>query len=548
MLRKATPCPDPATPCTRALLLPTRAATRGAAFAPAGASSLADEQSCATWSDQTADHDQEGACSALVSTGQFTKGITVTREHLARRDVDLQRPRLGHLLRCRRDVDRARSTCPRPSVWTRCSDPSHGRFVPASSPIPSRSSSGQRLNHRRPGQPAHRRQRDVAERLDSSGRRPAGTSATSVRATKPRSTACGLVLFPERRRRRRQCRGLRSRWHRFPSLGRIGESGQEMATLAVDDEVTDNDGGRTPWTGSSTHRHPGLRCGPREGFLRGEGRIRHRPRPHGQRGDPLRAGDAPRLGLLHRLREERSSTAGGGSVKGLQTRRRRHRGGSLRSLAGRGVDVSEIADLDWGSFVDFEPPMATAGPSSSLRPEELPAVELRVKRTGRCLIPPMSSSASDRAGPAIRPSQPAAPILRTAPRSSSAPAERRGRSEARRHRTRCAGWDPRVMSKRNGSSNSSSSRLAETYHKLILSPALIVWPRSSKSRVALRRKYMTGDAQRRISSVADQMSLWIGSDASNSYWSGFSRNAFMPCAIALRVVSFPPPTAGGRRG
>ena len=58
------------------------------------------------------------------------------------------------------------------------------------------------------------------------------------------------------------------------------------------------------------------------------------------------------------------------------------------------------------------------------------------------------------------------------------------------------------MSKVNGSSKTSSSRFAEMYQMLTLSPALIACPRISVSLVTLRRKYMTGDAQRTISSVA----------------------------------------------
>ena len=72
---------------------------------------------------------------------------------------------------------------------------------------------------------------------------------------------------------------------------------------------------------------------------------------------------------------------------------------------------------------------------------------------------------------------------------------------------------------------------------LTLSPSLICWPRSSVSRVTLRRKYMTGDAHRTISSVADGAS--DGSSTSSWYWSGKSQNALMPCEIELRVVSLP---------
>ena len=55
--------------------------------------------------------------------------------------------------------------------------------------------------------------------------------------------------------------------------------------------------------------------------------------------------------------------------------------------------------------------------------------------------------------------------------------------------------------------------------------------------MTLRRKYMTGDAQRTISSVADCAS--VGSSTSSWYWSGKSQNALMPCEIELRVVSLP---------
>ncbi len=93
------------------------------------------------------------------------------------------------------------------------------------------------------------------------------------------------------------------------------------------------------------------------------------------------------------------------------------------------------------------------------------------------------------------------------------------------------------MSNVNGSSNTSSSRFALTYQMLTLSPASSFWPPSSVSLVTLRRKYMTGDAQRTISSVADCAS--DGSFTSSWYCSGLSQNARMPCEIELRVVSLP---------
>ena len=46
---------------------------------------------------------------------------------------------------------------------------------------------------------------------------------------------------------------------------------------------------------------------------------------------------------------------------------------------------------------------------------------------------------------------------------------------------------------------------------------------------------MTGVAQRMISSVA----LFGRSFLNSSHWSGWSKNAFMPWVMALRVVSLP---------
>ena len=79
---------------------------------------------------------------------------------------------------------------------------------------------------------------------------------------------------------------------------------------------------------------------------------------------------------------------------------------------------------------------------------------------------------------------------------------------------------------------------------LTLSPALNFCPRSSVSRVTLRRKYITGDAQRRISSVADGTSAGLSASISNC--SGCSISACIPCDIALRVVSLPA-TASSRK-
>lgn len=53
------------------------------AFVSSSGPTLTDEQSCATWSSQTAGHDQQGAILRLTTTPEgFTKGITVTKNIL----------------------------------------------------------------------------------------------------------------------------------------------------------------------------------------------------------------------------------------------------------------------------------------------------------------------------------------------------------------------------------------------------------------------------------------------------------------------------------
>ena len=72
------------------------------------------------------------------------------------------------------------------------------------------------------------------------------------------------------------------------------------------------------------------------------------------------------------------------------------------------------------------------------------------------------------------------------------------------------------------------------------SPALIVWPRSSVSRVQVRANWITGEVQRRISSTA--VSTASGSSMrsfSRSSWSRCSSKAITPPLAALRVVSLP---------
>ena len=53
-----------------------------------------------------------------------------------------------------------------------------------------------------------------------------------------------------------------------------------------------------------------------------------------------------------------------------------------------------------------------------------------------------------------------------------------------------------------GASKTASSRFAELYHMTTFSPARIGWPAIVVSAVAVRRKWMTGVAQRTISSTA----------------------------------------------
>ena len=66
-------------------------------------------------------------------------------------------------------------------------------------------------------------------------------------------------------------------------------------------------------------------------------------------------------------------------------------------------------------------------------------------------------------------------------------------------------------------------------------PSRIVTPPISVSANAVRWKQCTGVAQRMISSTA----VSGRSRLNSSHWSGFSKNAFMPCVMALRVVSLP---------
>src|SRR5438034_1399917 len=102
----------------------------------------------------------------------------------------------------------------------------------------------------------------------------------------------------------------------------------------------------------------------------------------------------------------------------------------------------------------------------------------------------------------------------------------------------------RPTSKRSACGKTSSSRLAEPYQTVSLSPSRIGWPRSSASRVAVRRKYMTGETQRSISSTA--VGMRDGSASSRRRSAGCCIRASMPPEIRLRVVSLPA-TASSRK-
>ena len=70
-----------------------------------------------------------------------------------------------------------------------------------------------------------------------------------------------------------------------------------------------------------------------------------------------------------------------------------------------------------------------------------------------------------------------------------------------------------------------------------LSFSFIGTPRTSRSRVTVRRKWLTGVTQRRVSSTACEMSS--GLERMSAIWSGFWSSASMPPDRALRVVSLP---------
>ena len=102
------------------------------------------------------------------------------------------------------------------------------------------------------------------------------------------------------------------------------------------------------------------------------------------------------------------------------------------------------------------------------------------------------------------------------------------------------GFGLRVMSKTNGSSHTSSSRLAEMCQMTTRSPALICLAAGSRCRpVAVRRKCSTGErpAQHLLDRVVDA-ALGVAASAARTA-PGWSSSAYMPCAVALRVVSLP---------
>src|SRR5581483_6659326 len=111
-------------------------------------------------------------------------------------------------------------------------------------------------------------------------------------------------------------------------------------------------------------------------------------------------------------------------------------------------------------------------------------------------------------------------------------------------RQKCTPWPNvtcglgvRVMSNRNGSANTASSRFADAHHNVTLSPAPIVLPPTSTSRVAVRRLYGVDEPHRSISSTAVVMRL--RSACSRRHWSGCWISAIRPAPIELRVVSLP---------
>ncbi len=139
---------------------------------------------------------------------------------------------------------------------------------------------------------------------------------------------------------------------------------------------------------------------------------------------------------------------------------------------------------------------------------------------------------------AARAAGPAWPAPRRARGSPAGRAGRRGRSADRRHRRRCAGSGRALMSKVNGSSNTSSSRLAEMYQRVTLSPSSICWPSQLEVArgVAPEEHDRRRPAQDLLHRGADQSP---GSSTSASYWSGFSRKALSAVAdgVAGRLVA-----------
>ena len=130
-------------------------------------------------------------------------------------------------------------------------------------------------------------------------------------------------------------------------------------------------------------------------------------------------------------------------------------------------------------------------------------------------------------------------LLEHRPGSRAWPGWRRGRSAGRRRRTPRARCGVRVMSKRCGSSNTSSSRLAAMYQSATLSPSRIVWPRSSKS---LRRGAPHVHHRRRVAQHLVDRARRAASGSSTSFAplvGVLDMSASIPCEIRLRVVSLP---------
>ena len=100
------------------------------------------------------------------------------------------------------------------------------------------------------------------------------------------------------------------------------------------------------------------------------------------------------------------------------------------------------------------------------------------------------------------------------------------------------GFGSRRMSNVNGSANTSSSRFADGYSRMIRSPRSTGWSPIRSSATARRKKLLSGVTHRSTSSTAP--GTRSGSAAMASHCSGCRAKASRPWLIAVRVVSAPP--------